>query len=72
VDTLPMSGGNDRFGWLSRRDRVCVPMHDPPNAVFGAHDERDRRPMGMAASCSPTLALSQRDWIDGAQSRLQG
>ncbi len=31
----------DRFGWPSRRDRVCMAVHDPPGALFGSKDAGD-------------------------------
>jgi hypothetical protein len=49
---------NDRFGWPSRRNRVCVPVHDLPNAVFGTHDHRDPQTDGDDGLLSAKLCLA--------------
>jgi hypothetical protein len=60
---------NDRFGWPSRRNRVCVPVHDLPNAVFGTHDHRDPQTDGGDGLMSANLGLAPLDPHNGGKLR---
>jgi len=57
---LPSRDGlllNDRYGWPSSRDRVCVPMHNLPTPVLAGHDHRCPQTDGTDSTLSADLGL---------------